>query len=174
MLNKIISLVMMIIFIPIFFIIGLIIVIDDGFPIFFLQKRIGKNKKLFHIIKFRTMNNNTKDIATHLVKNYDNKILRSGNFLRKYSLDELPQIINVIKVEGSGLVTITKVKTSHNLRFSKIYISFIGNTIDNAELLDSMNQNISEYRYHMGKTLKLKYIPEIKFYYDNLTLNDSY
>ena len=96
MLNKIISLVMMIMFIPIFFIIGLIIVIDDGFPIFFLQKRIGKNKKLFHIIKFRTMNNNTKDIATHLVKNYDNKILRSGNFLRKYSLDELPQIINVI------------------------------------------------------------------------------
>ena len=96
MLNKIISLVMMIILIPIFFIIGLIIVIDDGFPIFFLQKRIGKNKKLFHIIKFRTMNNNTKDIATHLVKNYDNKILRSGNFLRKYSLDELPQIINVI------------------------------------------------------------------------------
>ena len=75
MLNKIISLVMMIMFIPIFFIIGLIIVIDDGFPIFFLQKRIGKNKKLFHIIKFRTMNNNTKDIATHLVKNYDNKIL---------------------------------------------------------------------------------------------------
>ena len=98
MLNKIISLVMMIMFIPIFFIIGLIIVIDDGFPIFFLQKRIGKNKKLFHIIKFRTMNNNTKDIATHLVKNYDNKILRSGNFLRKYSLDELPQIINVIFV----------------------------------------------------------------------------
>ena len=83
-------------FIPIFFIIGLIIVTDDGFPIFFLQKRIGKNKKLFHIIKFRTMNNNTKDIATHLVKNYDNKILRSGSFLRKYSLDELPQIINVI------------------------------------------------------------------------------
>ena len=44
------------------------------------------------------MKNNTKDIPTHLVKNYDNKILRSGIFLRKYSLDELPQIINVIFV----------------------------------------------------------------------------
>mgnify|MGYP001282710341 FL=1 len=96
MLNKIISLVMMIILIPIFLVIGFIIVIDDGFPIFFMQKRIGKNKKLFDIIKFRTMRNNTKDIATHLVKNYDNKILRSGIFLRKYSLDEFPQIINVI------------------------------------------------------------------------------
>ena len=81
---------------PIFLVISLIIVIDDGFPIFFMQKRIGKNKKLLDIIKFRTMKNNTKDIPTHLVKNYDNKILRSGIFLRKYSLDELPQIINVI------------------------------------------------------------------------------
>ncbi len=96
MLNKIISLFMMIILMPIFLVISLIIVIDDGFPIFFMQKRIGKNKKLFDIIKFRTMKNNTKDIPTHLVKNYDNKILRSGIFLRKYSLDELPQIINVI------------------------------------------------------------------------------
>ena len=95
MLNKIISLFMMIILMPIFLVISLIIVIDDGFPIFFMQKRIGKNKKLFDIIKFRTMKNNTKDIPTHLVKNYDNKILRSGIFLRKYSLDELPQIINV-------------------------------------------------------------------------------
>ncbi len=91
-----ISLFMMIILMPIFLVISLIIVIDDGFPIFFMQKRIGKNKKLFDIIKFRTMKNNTKDIPTHLVKNYDNKILRSGIFLRKYSLDELPQIINVI------------------------------------------------------------------------------
>jgi len=96
MLNKMISLFMMIILMPIFLVISLIIVIDDGFPIFFMQKRIGKNKKLFDIIKFRTMKNNTKDIPTHLVKNYDNKILRSGIFLRKYSLDELPQIINVI------------------------------------------------------------------------------
>ena len=96
MLNKIISLFMMIILMPIFLVISLIIVIDDGFPIFFMQKRIGKNKKLFDIIKFRTKKNNTKDIPTHLVKNYDNKILRSGIFLRKYSLDELPQIINVI------------------------------------------------------------------------------
>jgi len=76
-------------------------------------------------------------------------------------------LIDVIKVEGSGLVTITNVKTSHNLRFSKIYISFIGNTIEVTELVNTMNHNINEYRYHMGKTLKLKYIPEIKFYHDN-------
>ena len=73
----------------------------------------------------------------------------------------------MIKIQGSGLITITKVKTSHNLRFSKIYISFIGNTITPDEVIEQMNTNINEYRYHMGKTLKLKYIPEIKFYHDN-------
>ena len=70
-------------------------------------------------------------------------------------------------LKKSGLITITEVKTSNNLRFSKIYISFIGNEIDPSELVIQMNQNIKEYRYHLGKTLKLKYIPEIKFYHDN-------
>ena len=70
-------------------------------------------------------------------------------------------------LKKSGLTTITEVKTSNNLRFSKIYISFIGNEIDPSELVIQMNQNIKEYRYHLGKTLKLKYIPEIKFYHDN-------
>ena len=70
-------------------------------------------------------------------------------------------------LKKSGLITITEVKTSNNLRFSKIYISFIGNEIDPSELVIQMNRNINEYRYHLGKTLKLKYIPEIKFYHDN-------
>ena len=76
-------------------------------------------------------------------------------------------LTNIILLKDSGLITITKVKTSNNLRFSKIYISFIGNKIEPPELVNQMNQNINEYRYHLGKTLKLKYIPEIKFYHDN-------
>ena len=70
-------------------------------------------------------------------------------------------------VKDSGLITITKVATSNNLRFSKIYISFIGNTKKPNALVDLMNENISEYRYNLGKALKLKYIPEIRFYYDS-------
>ena len=76
-------------------------------------------------------------------------------------------LINVVKLQEAGLITITKVTTSHNLRFAKIYISFIGNSITPNEVIGRMNSNINEYRYHMGKTLKLKYIPEIKFYHDN-------
>ena len=76
-------------------------------------------------------------------------------------------LTNIILLKDSGLITITKVNTSNNLRFSKIYISFIGNKIEPPELVNQMNRNINEYRYHLGKTLKLKYIPEIKFYHDN-------
>ena len=90
-----ISLVLFFILLPIFIIAGLIIFIDDGFPIFFKQKRIGINKSIFYIIKFRTMKKNTGDIATHLVDNPKSKILKSGFFLRKYSVDEIPQLINI-------------------------------------------------------------------------------
>ena len=90
-----ISLVLFFILLPIFIIAGLIIFIDDGFPIFFKQKRIGINKSIFYIIKFRTMKKNTGDIATHLVDNHKSKILKSGFFLRKYSVDEIPQLINI-------------------------------------------------------------------------------
>ena len=70
-------------------------------------------------------------------------------------------------LKGSGLVTITEVKTSDNLRFSKIYLSFINNEIDCDKLIKLMNYNIKEYRYHLGKLLKMMYVPRIKFYHDN-------
>lgn len=62
-------------------------------PVFFRQKRIGKNKKYFNILKFRTMRIDTpKDCPTHLLKNPEQYITKVGAFLRKTSLDELPQI----------------------------------------------------------------------------------
>ena len=81
---------------PIFLIIALIILIDDGYPIFFQQKRVGLNNKQFWIYKFRTMLNNTPDIATHLMDENTGFVTRSGRILRKYSLDELPQLFNII------------------------------------------------------------------------------
>ena len=94
-LNKITSLILIVVLFPILILVSIFIIVDDGFPIFFKQKRVGKDKTIFNIIKFRTMKKNTKDLATHLMKNKNNQILRSGNFLRKYSIDELPQLINI-------------------------------------------------------------------------------
>lgn len=96
MMNKLIALILFVILLPIFFITALVIFFDDGKPIFFYQKRVGLNNSFFNIIKFRTMKIGTKDIATHLVKLDEQEFLRSGQFLRKYSIDELPQLLNII------------------------------------------------------------------------------
>ena len=75
----------------------LIIKIDDPGPVFFRQKRIGKDLKTFQMLKFRTMKTSTpKDTPTHLLKNPEQYITRVGRFLRKSSLDELPQILNIL------------------------------------------------------------------------------
>jgi O-antigen biosynthesis protein WbqP len=75
------------------------IFIEDGYPIFFKQKRVGVNYTFFNIYKFRSMKKNTPNIATHLLKNPDQYLIKIGKFIRKYSLDELPNLINIIKGE---------------------------------------------------------------------------
>jgi O-antigen biosynthesis protein WbqP len=96
------SLIAMIILWPVFLIIAILIKLDSKGPILFKQKRVGKNKEHFYILKFRTMRTDTpKDMPTHMLKNPEVFITRVGKFLRKTSLDELPQIINILKGEMS-------------------------------------------------------------------------
>ena len=85
-----------IVLLPVFFIIAIVIVIDDPGPVFFKQKRVGKNKKLFWLHKFRSMKVKTPDVPTHLLENPEQYITRVGKFLRKTSLDELPQIYDIL------------------------------------------------------------------------------
>lgn len=87
---------------PLFLVITLAIKVETDGPAFFIQKRVGKEKKLFRMYKFRTMLVNTpEDSPTHLLENTDFFITKTGRFLRKTSLDELPQIINILKGEMS-------------------------------------------------------------------------
>lgn len=87
---------------PLFLILSLWIKRDSPGPVFFKQKRVGRYKKLFDIYKFRSMRSDTPaDMPTHLLNNPDAFITPSGNFLRKTSLDELPQLINILKGEMS-------------------------------------------------------------------------
>ena len=70
---------------------------DSPGPVFFKQRRVGRGKKGFNILKFRTMRGDTPhDVPTHLLKNADSYITKSGAFLRRTSLDELPQIYNIV------------------------------------------------------------------------------
>ena len=86
---------------PVFLIIAIAIKIDDPGPVFFKQKRVGIHKSYFNLYKFRSMKVNTPDVPTHLLTNPEQYISRVGQFLRKSSLDELPQLINIIKGEMS-------------------------------------------------------------------------
>lgn len=96
------SLLAIILLFPILLIIAVIIKVDSKGPVFFKQKRVGKNKRYFYILKFRTMRVDTpRDMPTHLLQNPDAFITKVGKFLRKTSLDELPQIINILKGEMS-------------------------------------------------------------------------
>lgn len=96
----VLSLVAVIILSPIFLILAVWIKLDSKGPVFFRQKRVGKDKEFFQIYKFRTMRTDTpSDMPTHLLTNPDAFITKSGKFLRKTSLDELPQIINILKGE---------------------------------------------------------------------------
>lgn len=86
----------LIVLLPVFIIIGIGIYIDDPGPILFKQKRVGKNKKFFTLHKFRSMKLQTPDIPTHLLKNPDQYITGIGRFIRKFSIDELPQIYDIL------------------------------------------------------------------------------
>lgn len=94
---------MAIIFLSIIYLpICLLVKLTSPGPVFFKQKRIGKNKTFFNILKFRTMRTDTpKDCPTHLLENPDQYITKVGKFLRKTSLDELPQIFNIFKGDMS-------------------------------------------------------------------------
>ena len=90
------SLLALIVLSPFFLLIVLAIKIDDPGPVLFTQERIGKGKKYFKIYKFRTMKTTTpSDTPTHLLENPQQYITKVGAFLRKTSLDELPQIFNI-------------------------------------------------------------------------------
>ena len=85
---------------PFMVVIAILIKLESAGPVLFRQKRIGLHKKTFSIMKFRTMRTDTpKDTPTHMLQNPDQYITRVGRFLRKTSLDELPQILNILKGE---------------------------------------------------------------------------
>ena len=99
MFNRVLAFILIIIFSPIFLFVSVVILIEDGFPVLFTQKRVGVNYTFFKIYKFRSMKKDTPNVATHLLTNPDQYLLKIGKFIRKTSLDELPNLINILKGE---------------------------------------------------------------------------
>lgn len=104
---------------PLLAVISVAIKLESPGPVLFKQKRVGKGKKLFEIWKFRSMRTDTpKDIPTHMLSDPDQYITKTGKFLRKTSLDELPQIFNIFKGD-SGIIGTTK----KNLDFTRVSLA---------------------------------------------------
>lgn len=100
--DMVLSFVGLVILAPVFLLLALAVKLDSKGPVFFKQKRVGIHKRYFYILKFRTMRTDTpKDMPTHLLQNPEQYITKTGRFLRKTSLDELPQIINILKGDMS-------------------------------------------------------------------------
>lgn len=101
-LDVIISMLAILLLTPFFVIVTAIIKLESRGPVLFKQERIGKDKKHFKIYKFRTMRTDTpKDTPTHMLKNPDIYITKSGRIFRKTSIDELPQLFNILKGDMS-------------------------------------------------------------------------
>jgi O-antigen biosynthesis protein WbqP len=99
--DLILALVMMLILAPLFLLAILVVRLTSEGPVLFRTRRVGKNSTLFTMYKFRTMRINTPQVATHLLKKPDQFLAPMGGFLRRTSLDELPQLINVLRGDMS-------------------------------------------------------------------------
>lgn len=99
LLQRLIALISLILLSPLFLVIAILIKLESKGPVFFKQERVGKDNINFTIYKFRSMRTDTPDVATHLLDNPEIFITKIGGFLRKTSLDELPQLLNIVKGE---------------------------------------------------------------------------
>jgi len=99
--DKLLSIIFLIITFPIVLIFSIFILIEDGFPIFFKQKRTGWDGRSFNIYKLRSLNNENNDAKDQQVKAGDNRLLVIGKIIRRLSIDELPQFYNVLKGDMS-------------------------------------------------------------------------
>ncbi len=99
MINSLLAFCIFIILLPLFIIVAVAILIEDGYPFFFTQNRVGINYSYFNIYKFRSMKKDAPNVATHLLENPNQYLLKIGKLIRKTSLDELPNLINIIKGE---------------------------------------------------------------------------
>lgn len=115
--ETILTVLVTILFIPVFLIIAMAIKLDSAGPVIFTQKRIGQNQRIFNLFKFRSMHMHNEEILYHYLKentevqkewaqfkklkNFDPRVTRVGKFIRRYSLDELPQLINILRGEMS-------------------------------------------------------------------------
>ena len=143
--------------------ISIILFFTQGRPIFFWSDRIGKNKKIFKMPKFRSMSNNAPLLASHLLEEPDTKITFIGKILRKYSLDELPQIISLFQGNMSIVGPRPALFNQYNLielrelkKINSILPGITGLAQINGRDKISLEEKVEyDYQYLINKSFKL-------------------
>jgi len=97
MIDRIIAVLLLLLFSPILMVAFLLLLVEDGFPLIFKQQRVGQNDKDFYIYKIRSMRRETPQVSTNELSNPEKYRLKTGKIIRKYSIDELPNLWNIIK-----------------------------------------------------------------------------
>lgn len=174
-----VALVMSILFLPIFLILAVAIKIDSPGTVMFCQERVTTYGKTFRIYKFRTMVANAEKLGTQVTVNNDMRVTRVGKFLRKYRLDEIPQVFNILKGEMSFVGTRPEVKRYVDAYTDEMYATLLlpaGVTSlasiyykDEEKLLaESENANETYIYEILPQKMKynLKYIEDFSFWND--------
>ena len=170
-LNKIIAFLLLLLLSPLFLLISLAIKITMDGNVFFKQRRVGKNDKLFDIYKFRTMISNAEKSTGHTLSwEGDPRITTFGKFLRKSHFDELPQLINIIKGEMTFIGP-----RPERPEFTEVYDKKISNYSKRHQVLPGvtgLSQILCEYNVHVEEKLKydLLYISYSKNYIINILI----
>ena len=173
------SIIGLIVLIPVFIIISIVIIFDTRGGVFYLQKRVGKNNRDFTLIKFRTMRVDSASDSLLTIGEDDSRITRSGAFLRRYKLDELPQLFNILKGDMSIVgprPEVRKFVDMYNQRQKKVLTVRPGLTdyaslkyINESEVLakyDNPEKAYVEVVMPEKLNLNLKYINEKSFVTD--------
>ena len=178
MYNKLIAILLLFLLLPILCIVSIFILLADGFPIMFVQKRYGRKNKYFDIYKFRTMKKNTPNIATDKMK--ENPYYKGGLILRKLSLDEIPQLFNIIKGDMNFIGPrpalynqIDLAKARHEIGIDNLKPGITGwAQINGRDLISEKEKVDLDYFYLKNKSFKLNCKILVKTIYKVLSVKD--
>lgn len=121
------SIVSIVLLLPILFVLCFLIFVEDGFPVFFLQERVGEKGNKFRIIKLRTMKVGTPNLATDKLSFSGRYVLKTGKIFRKFHLDELPNLFNVIKGDMNLIGYRPSLNSQHDLNILRIEFNIFQN-----------------------------------------------
>jgi lipopolysaccharide/colanic/teichoic acid biosynthesis glycosyltransferase len=170
--DLVLSLLFILVFLPVLIIISVLIIIESGLPVFYCQERAGRHWKVFKIIKFRTMIKNAEKLGPLITSGDDKRITAVGKFLRKYKLDELPQLLNVVKGDMS-LVGPRPELLKYAQMFSDEYSEILSvkpGISDFASIRFRDEAAMLEHKKNVEEIYSNKILPQkIKLYYKYLT-----